>query len=48
MPGEGLPSYIDLLSATYPSARGWLTPSEQKRRSELNKWLLRRDEKSEI
>jgi hypothetical protein len=32
MPGEGLSSYIDLLLATYPSARGPLGPIQAERK----------------
>jgi hypothetical protein len=49
MPGEGLSSYIDLLSATYPSVRVWLTPSEQKRNEiRAQQVVVEADEKSEI
>jgi hypothetical protein len=48
MPGEGLSSYIELLSATYPSIGVWLTPSEQKEEIRAQQVVVEADEKSKI
>jgi hypothetical protein len=54
--GGKLSSYIDLLLATYPSARVWLTPSEQEKGPHLSRIyeiraqqiFVEPDDKSEI